>query len=58
MAERYISEEEVERVLSEYHTDYTDKAGNPIFIARIGGRRLKVVIKNGSEPPFVITTGD
>lgn len=58
MAQRHISEVEVERTLEEYHVRYTDKDGNPIFVAKIEGRRIKVVIKKDSDPPKVITSGD
>jgi hypothetical protein len=58
MAQRHISESEVERTLVEYHTGYADRAGNPIFVAHIDGRRIKVVVRRDSEPPTIITVGD
>jgi len=58
MARRGISENEVEAVLSDPHVRYTDRKGNPIFKAEVGGRHIKVVIAKGIEPPRVITTAD
>lgn len=58
MQERHISEEEIEETLADYHTSYTDRKGNPIYIGHPGGRRIKVVVAQGSDPPYVITTGD
>lgn len=58
MRERNISEDEVESVLNEYHTSYTDKKGNPIYVGHPNGRRIKVVVAAGSNPPHVITTAD
>jgi Domain of unknown function (DUF4258) len=58
MAQREITEIDVERTLIEFHVRYTDKDGNPIFVAKIDSRRIKVVIAKDSEPPKVITTGD
>ena len=56
MAYRQISEYEVETTLSEYHTRYTDPNGNPILIGEVDGRRIKVVVARGSNPPRIITT--
>lgn len=58
MAARGISESQVERALTEFHTRYTDKAGNPIVIAHVDGRRIKVVYAKDSDPPHVITAAD
>ncbi len=58
MIQRDISQEEVETALAEYHTVYTDPKGNPIYIGRPGGRRIKVVVRRGSDPPHVITVAD
>jgi hypothetical protein len=58
MAQRGIAESEVEATLESPHTQYTDREGNPILIAHVAGRRIKVVIANGSSPPLVITVGD
>ena len=58
MARRGISENEVEAVLSEPDVRYTDKTGNPIFIADVAGRRIKVVIAKDVDPPRVITAAD
>lgn len=58
MALRGITEMEVETALDNHHTTYTDKLGNPIFIGHAKNRRIKVVVKLGSEPPHIITGAD
>lgn len=58
MAQRSISEREVEQAIKQAHTSYTDRAGNPILIAHVDGRRIKVVVARGSDPPHVITVAD
>ena len=58
MAQRQITEGEIEDVLANYHTRYTDRDGNPILIGHPGGRRIKVVVRKDSDPPFIITAGD
>jgi hypothetical protein len=58
MARRGISENEVEAVLSDPAVRYTDKKGNPIFRADVEGRRIKVVVAKGTDPPRVITAAD
>lgn len=58
MALRGISEAEVEDALRSYHTHYTDRKGNDIFVGHPGGRRVKVVVARGSDPPLIITTAD
>lgn len=58
MALRGISEAEVEAVLADFHTEYPDREGNRIVIGRPGGRRVKVVVARGSDPPRVITAAD
>ena len=55
MQTRGITEAEVEFVLTHYHTCYTDPDGNPIYVGTINGRHLRVVVRQGSQPPFVIT---
>lgn len=55
---RNISEAEVEQVLGSYHTHYNDRVGNDIYVGRPGGRRVKVVVAKGSEPPLIITAAD
>ena len=55
MAQRSISEEEVEAVLDDYHTSYTDLKGNPVYVGRPSGRHIKVVVRRASNPPHVIT---
>lgn len=60
MLERRITEEEVDYCLENYHTLYTDAAGNPIHRADLpNGRRIKVVLAAGvAEPRTVITVAD
>jgi len=58
MGKRRISDAEVEDVLANFHTSYTDRKGNPIYIGRPNGRRIKVVVVKGSTPPHIITAGD
>jgi hypothetical protein len=58
MAERSISEAEVEAVLANYHTNYRDKKGNDILIGHPTGRRIKVVVARGSNPPHIISAAD
>jgi len=58
MKARGISEAEVEGVLADYDTSYHDKDGNDILVGDVRGRRIKVVVAKGSNPPFVITTAD
>ena len=55
MQQRGISEQDVEHVIDNHDTSYTDRDGNPILIGAHQGRRIKVVIRKGSDPPFVIT---
>lgn len=58
MAQRHISEGEIERTVIDADVEYADKAGNPIYVAHVDSRRIKVVVAKGSMPPHVITTGD
>jgi len=58
MAERHISDAEVEDVLANFHTSYTDRDGNPIYIGRSAGRRIKVVAGKASTPPHIIAAAD
>lgn len=56
MAERGISEAEVEAVLANHHTD---RPGNPpdrrLYIGHVAGRRIGVVVVEGSDPLIVVT---
>jgi hypothetical protein len=58
MAQRRITEFEVEAVLADYHTHYHDVEGNDIMIGLPNGRRIKVVTARGTNPPHVITVAD
>ena len=58
MRQRNISASEVEYSLKHHHISYTDKKGNPNYIAKtLDGRRIKVVVKK-ENPNTVITVGD
>ena len=58
MRQRSISEAEVEAVLAAFQTHYQDKRGNDIYLGSPGGRRIKVVVAKGSNPPKIITAAD
>jgi hypothetical protein len=60
MLERRITEKEIDYCLQNYHTVYTDPAGNPIYRADLpDGRHIKVVLAAGAaEPRTVITVAD
>ena len=45
MQDRGISKAEVVACWDDHHTEYTDRDGNPIYIADVSGRRIKVVVK-------------
>ncbi len=56
---RRISKDEVEYCLNNHTLDYTDKKGNPIYVAKTpSGRRIKVVVEKSSNPIKVITAAD
>jgi len=57
MIERRISEAEVEACWNDHHTTYTDKKGNPNYIADVRGRRIKVVVKKQNDR-VIITVAD
>ena len=57
MKERNISRAEVESCLTNHDISYTDRKGNPIYCANVGGRRIKVVVQL-DNPSVVITVGD
>jgi hypothetical protein len=58
MAERNITEQEVEATLEDHHTEYPDRAGNRVYIGHPDGRRIKIVVKKDSSPPLIITAAD
>ena len=58
MAERKVTEREVEIVLVHHHARRRDAKGNEVLLGRVRGRRIKVVVARGSSPPHVITVGD
>ena len=58
MRDRSISKAEVEYCLKNYNVSWTDRKGNPIYIAHLpNGRRIKVVVKK-KNPRVIITVGD
>jgi len=57
MGQRRVSEAEVEACLQHYDISYQDKKGNPVYIANISGRRIKVIVQK-ENPLVVITVGD
>jgi hypothetical protein len=56
MALRGISEQDVEFILRHPHTEYPDRDGNRVLVGDRGGRQLKVIVAQDSDPQFVITT--
>ena len=58
MADRNVSQREVEIVLVHHHTRRRDAKGNDVLIGRVQGRRIKVVVAKGSNPPHIITVAD
>ena len=57
MRRRKITEAEVEACWNDHYAEYFDKKGNPIYVARVEGRRIKVVVQK-EDNNVVITTGD
>ena len=57
MRDRGISKTEVEACWDDHHTEYTDRDGNPNYIADVSGRRIKVVVKRQNHR-VVITAAD
>lgn len=60
MQQRGITEEEVQYCLDNFHTSYSDRAGNMVYKVDLeSGRHIKVVIKADSlDPRIVITVAD
>ena len=60
MRERKISEDEVRFCLENYSISYTDRKGNPNYIAYTqSNRRIKVVVQKDSINPIrIITVAD
>lgn len=58
MTQRNISAAEIVDVLTNYHTRYTDPRGSEVLIGHPNGRRVKIVVAQGSNPPFIITVAD
>jgi hypothetical protein len=57
MQDRGISKAEVIACWNDHHTEYTDRDGNPIYIANVAGRRIKVVVKKQNKR-VIITAAD
>ncbi len=55
LAERNVTEADVERILANYHTMYHDRKGNPNYVGSLGERRVRVVVAAGVTPTLVIT---
>jgi hypothetical protein len=55
MAERAITETEVETVLDRWETQHTDRDGNPVYGSLVAGRPIRVVVAAGSIPRRIIT---
>lgn len=57
MRNRGISEMEVESCWNNHHTTYSDRKGNPNYIADVEGRHIKVVVKKQNNR-VIITVAD
>jgi hypothetical protein len=57
MTERSITPQEVQQVLTKPDVTFTDPKGNPCTVAKIEGRRIKVVTSH-ADPEFIITVID
>jgi hypothetical protein len=61
MRVRGVTEENVERVLHDYHTSYPaeplprQSIGAIVYVGTIDGRDLKVYVEEASDPPLVRT---
>ncbi len=44
MAQRRVTESNVEEILRDHHITYTDRDGNLNFVGDLNGRRVRVVI--------------
>jgi hypothetical protein len=54
LAERAISEEEVDLVVSDAEVSYPDLKGNRCYVREVAGRTIRVVIDK-DDPEHVIT---
>lgn len=55
MAFRVVTDEQIQEIILNHDTSYTDKDGNPCNIRAVGTRRIGVVVRLGSDPPHVTT---
>ena len=58
MQQRHITEEEAQEAWDHPEIAYADRRGNLVHVGRVRGRRIKVVVARGSDPPKVITVAD
>lgn len=58
LRERKISKADAENAYREPDITYDDPKGNPCYVRHASGKRVEVVIRKGSNPPFVITIMD
>ncbi len=57
MAQRGVSESEVEDVLANHHASYADPAGNRNYVGHVNGKHVRVVVRgDGNPPPAVVIT--
>lgn len=57
LAQRRVTSDEVETVLSDPHVTYTDPKGNPCYVRDVNGKSIRVVVA-ADDPEFVITVID
>jgi hypothetical protein len=59
MKERGFTRQDVEFCIQNVETSYADPVGNPCYTCHLADkRRIEVVIRKDSDPPFVITVMD
>jgi hypothetical protein len=52
---RAVTSAEVEQVIADPDITYLDQYGNPCYIRWVAGRRIRVVVAGGSNPPRIVT---
>ena len=55
MALRGVGQAEVKQVLADRGVLYPDQYGNPCYVRLIAGRRIRIVVAAGSNPPRIVT---
>jgi hypothetical protein len=59
LQERKISKSDAEEAYRNPDVTHPDDKGNPCYVKHFpGGRRVEIVVRAGSDPPFVITVMD